>query len=247
MKRTYSLFHLFYVLLISLFLQSCSGLGNLPIEGGGESTETIELEEQGRRKRVRIELEGEQQQRLIEQGQSISLFNIFPSEIWQEIFSYLKFEDILLARAVNSDWNELITGFRQAGVVGVENRPQHIIDTGHWIKNKAIIFSSAKLKELTPAIIPSFAFYHLIGYVKNLGKEFWPYLQGTRVHTVDLTGGQIDAQGLENFAKYLQGTRVHTVNLYNKKIHFQGLEGFARLLQGTQVHKVNWYCFPNID
>ena len=79
------------------------------IEGG---------QEQGRRKRVKIDIGEEQEQRLIEQGQGISPFDIFPSEIWQEIFPYLKSEDILVARVVNRDWNQLITGFRQAGISG---------------------------------------------------------------------------------------------------------------------------------
>jgi hypothetical protein len=92
-------------LLVSLFLQSCGGPTNLPIQGeeGGSATTT---------KSARIEIEEEQEQNLIEQAQEVSSFDIFPTEIWQEIFSYLKFEDILSARAVNSDWNELITGFR---------------------------------------------------------------------------------------------------------------------------------------
>ncbi|NEJ84212.1 hypothetical protein GR268_48150, partial [Rhizobium leguminosarum] len=123
------------LLFVSVVLQSCGGSTNLPIQE--EENEPVEAE-QGRGKGERIEPGIEEEQNLIEQRQEVSSFDIFPTEIWQEIFSYLKFEDILPARAVNSDWNELITGFRQTGIVGVENKPSHIIDTSAWSKDKEI-------------------------------------------------------------------------------------------------------------
>ncbi|MFH7479470.1 F-box protein, partial [Pseudomonas syringae pv. tagetis] len=77
------------------------------LEGEGEA---IKVEEQGRRKRARIEIKEEQEQDLIEQAQEVSSLDIFPPEIWQHIFSYLDFDGVLAARAVNRDWNQLITG-----------------------------------------------------------------------------------------------------------------------------------------
>jgi hypothetical protein len=114
-------------LLISLLLQNCGGSGNLPIEGKEKrsTTEIVEREDkQGRRKRARVEMgeeEGEEQS-LIEEQESSTLPTIMP-ELWQEIFSYLNFDEVSAARAVNSDWNQLITGFREAGIVGIENNP----------------------------------------------------------------------------------------------------------------------------
>jgi hypothetical protein len=75
-----------------------------------------------------------------EEAQGNNLLNILPLEMWQEIFTHLKFEEILAARAVSHDWNELITGFRQVGVVGVENKPSYSIDTRAWVKEKEIVF-----------------------------------------------------------------------------------------------------------
>jgi hypothetical protein len=112
-------------------------------------------------------------------------------ELWQKIFSYLDFEGVLAARAVNGKWNHLITGFKKVGIVGVKNNPPHIINTRNWVKRKGIDFGNSKLKELTPAMIPSFAFYHLMGHVNNLPQSFCPYLPGTQVHTLDLGGNQI--------------------------------------------------------
>ena len=40
----------------------------------------------------------------------------------------------------------------------------------------------------------SFAFCHLMGYVNDLCKEHWPYLQGTRGHTVNLSDNEIGGQ-----------------------------------------------------
>ncbi|MHB9148386.1 MAG: hypothetical protein ACYC2U_08520 [Candidatus Amoebophilus sp.] len=41
------------------------------------------------------------------------------------------------------------------------------------------------------------------------------------------------AEGAEAFAKHLQGTRVHTVDLSENKIGDQGAKEFARLFQGV--------------
>jgi hypothetical protein len=117
-------------LLISLLLQNCGGSTNLPIGAEEESAGIIEqIEGQG----SIIGANQEQEQK----GNSLPA--IMP-ELWQEIFSYLKFGDILAAKAVNRDWNELITGFREVGIVGVENKPCHIIDTRGWTKREQINF-----------------------------------------------------------------------------------------------------------
>jgi hypothetical protein len=223
-------------MLLSLLLQNCSG----SLEGEEEPTETIEQEgEQGRRKRARIEIHQEEEQRLIEQRQEVSSFNIFPSEIWQEVFSYLDFDGVLVARAVNSDWNQLITGFREAGVVGVKNKPSHIIDTSAWTLKKEIDFIDDNLKELTPAIIPSFTFYYLMGEVGNLSQSFWPYLQGTNVHTLSLGLNQIRDAGAIELAKVLPATQVHTLNLYANLIGDAGAIELAKALSATRVHTLN--------
>ena len=131
-----------FFLFISLFLQNCGGLVGPPIQGEQEQPEIIEQE-------------------------SNTIPAIMP-ELWQEIFSYLDFEGFLAARAVNKDWNELITGYREAGIVGVENKPTRIINARSLLKREEIDFRANKLKHLTPATIPSFAFYHLMGKVNNL-------------------------------------------------------------------------------
>jgi hypothetical protein len=135
------------------------------------------------------------------------------SELWQDIFSYLDFKRVLSARAVNSDWSQLITGYREAGMVGVKNKPFHIIDTRSWIEKKKIIFGGGKLKTITRKIIPSFDFYHLIGEVNRLPQNFWPYLKGTNVHTLHLGNNQINGQVAVGLAKHPQETQVCTVNL----------------------------------
>jgi hypothetical protein len=200
---------------------------------------TVELEEQGRRKRARIEIGEEEEQVLIEQGEGTSSFNIFPSEIWQEIFSYLNFEGVLSARAVNRDWNELITGSRQTGIVGVKNKPSHIIYIGGWTSKKETDFRESKLKILTPATIPSFAFYRLMGKVGHLPERFWPYLKGTQVHTLDLGYNRIGDAGAGELAKALPATQVHTLNLEFTKIGAAGASELAKALVDTQVHTLN--------
>jgi hypothetical protein len=193
-------------ILISLLLQNCGGSFDLPLEGKEGSTEAIE------------QIEGQLSIMGAEEEEINSLPTIMP-ELWQEIFSYLNLDDVLAARAVSSDWNELITGFRKAGVVGVKNKPSHIIETRSWIKKKKIDFrNNKKSSQLTPAKIPSFAFYYLMGHVRSLPQSFWPYLQQTNVHTVGLSHNQVGAQGAMELAKHLQGTHVHTLALGSNEI-----------------------------
>ncbi|MHB9147128.1 MAG: F-box protein [Candidatus Amoebophilus sp.] len=223
MKYTSPQFQLLaYIIFSSLFLSGCDGQQNAHLEIG-ERPLLIKIKEQD--------------QSLI--GQGISLFDIFPSEIWQEIFSYLDFKGVLTARAVNRDWNELITGYRKPNIVGVENKPSHGINTYGCAAKSNIDFTSGKLRTITPETMPSFAFYCLMGKVKNLPQEFCPYLQGTRVHTVDLSYNKIGAPGAEAFAKHLQGVNVHTVYLSGNDIGDEGAVEFAKHLQRTRVHTVD--------
>jgi predicted RNA-binding protein len=243
-----------FFLFISLLLQNCGRLESPPIQGEQESTETIEQEGQ-----ISLSLKVE------EQPENNPLPAIMP-ELWQYIFSYLDFEGVLAARSVSADWNGLITGYKQAGIVGVENKPSHIIDIKGWTRKKEISFYCDNLDTIKTEAVPSFAFYCLMGEIRSLPQEFWPYLQGTnvhkvnfnrkkigekgatefarllqatQVHTVDLCGSEIGAQGAEGFAKNLQGTRVHTVDLSWNKIGNQGVEGLTKHLQATQIHTIN--------
>jgi hypothetical protein len=209
---------------ISLLLQNCGGSTNLPLQEEEREPTEIQLATIG-----------------AESEQAATSLPVLMPELWQYIFSHLNFKGVLAARAVSSDWNKLITGFRGIGVVGVENKPIHTINTSLWAKkNKIDFYWNYKLRTIKPETIPSFAFYHLIGQVGSLGKEFWPYLQGTSIHKVNFRHSAIGgAEGAIEFAKHLQGTQVHTVDLHGNKIGDQGAEGFAKHLQGTQVHTVD--------
>jgi hypothetical protein len=77
--------------LISLLFQNCGGSANSPIEVEEESAEIIEQIE-GQLPTIGANQEQEQEDN--------SLPTIMP-ELWQEIFSYLDFEAVLVARAVN--------------------------------------------------------------------------------------------------------------------------------------------------
>jgi hypothetical protein len=209
-----------FFLFISLFLQNCGGSANLPLEGEQEPKGTIG------------QIEGQVSQ------ESNPLPLIMP-ELWQEIFSYLDFEGVLAARAASSDWNRLITGYREAGIVGVENKPCHIIDARSWVKRRGIHFRSNQLKELTPAAIPSFAFYHLMGHVNKLPQIFWPYLSGTQVHTLILSFNEIGDAGAIELAKALPVTHVHTLDLNYNQIGAAGARELAKALPATHVHTLD--------
>jgi Ran GTPase-activating protein (RanGAP) involved in mRNA processing and transport len=180
---------------------------------------------------------GKRNEKPKEQEQASSTLPTIMPELWQYIFSYLDFEGVLAARSVSADWNRLITGFREAGIVGVENKPCHISDTRSWVKRKVIDF---RIKGgLASATIPSFAFYHLMGHISCLSHAFWPYLEGTNVHTLDLSYNELGAQGARELAKALTGTQVHTLHLGSNKLGAQGARELAKALTGTQVHTLD--------
>jgi hypothetical protein len=243
MKRRYflPLLTIVYFLLVSLFLQNCGGSYKLPIQGEEEPSSIITIAQE---EKEQMELEA--QVSIIEATQkqeSSTLPTIMP-ELWQYIFSYLDFKGVLSARAVNSDWNKLITGYRQAGIVGVENKPCHIIDTRRWTKSKAVDFRDINLKTLTPTTIPSFAFFHLIENAEYLPKVLFPYLKETNIHTLNFVWADrnytpIGAQGTIELAKYLQVSKVHTLNLRGSEIGAQGAEALAKHLQGTKLYRLD--------
>jgi hypothetical protein len=122
------------LLFVSVVLQSCGGSTNLPIQE--EEREQIAIEGQ-------VSIIGENQ----EQGQENKVLPTLMPELWQCIFSYLNFEAVLVVRSVSVDWNELITGFREVGIRGVENKPSHIIDTRSWSKATEICFAHRQVND----------------------------------------------------------------------------------------------------
>jgi len=167
------------ILFVGLCLQSCTNSTNLPIEG-----ERLAIEEmEGRMEIITIERK---------EATGLGKFDILPIELLQEILTYVSADQIKAVRQVNRAFYELTTGYDKCGLVGIENRPSQYRNTDAWLINKEIDFSKDKLRKLTPKTMPSFPFHQLMGGVKNLLKEFWPYLQGTRVHTLYLGGNGID-------------------------------------------------------
>jgi Ran GTPase-activating protein (RanGAP) involved in mRNA processing and transport len=255
MKKHYSspLLQVACFLLVSLFLHNCGGSHNLPIEGEEKPSPTTTIDQKEA-----------QEQSLT--GQGLNNFNILPAELWQYIFLHLGFKEVLAARSVNTTWNELITGYREVGVVGLENKPYPTLNTQAWTRRKELNFATKRslrvqesiyksivtwmgnwlwkemndsLDKLTPINMPSFAFYRLIANVRHLPQAFWPYLQGTQIHKINLNDNHINTQQALTLAKHLQGTQVHTLDLGNNKIGDQGAERLIKYLQETNVHTLN--------
>ncbi|NEJ83851.1 hypothetical protein GR268_46230, partial [Rhizobium leguminosarum] len=148
-----------------------------PIQGEESSAETIGENDQIE---GQVAIIGREAEKATELGK----FEVLPIELVQEILFAVPYPAILSARQMNRAFYKLITGYDQAGLVVVSHRSNQIMRTDAWIINKEIDFTNnEKLSKLTPETIPSFTFYQLMGQVKNLPKEFWPYLEGTKVHT----------------------------------------------------------------
>ncbi|ACE06606.1 hypothetical protein Aasi_1292 [Candidatus Amoebophilus asiaticus 5a2] len=161
-------------------------------------------------------------------------FIILPPELRLHILSYVGFPGVLMVKQVNRSFNNLITSYDQVSLVGVENRPRWTIGKKSCMINKIIDFSRLTF---TSETILSFPFYQLMGKVENLPQEFWPYLKDTQIHTVSLKQiGNVEAIEL---AKHLQGTSVHTVDLSFNEIGGLVAVELAKCLQGTNVKEIN--------
>jgi hypothetical protein len=253
-----------YILLISLFLQSCNHLSKslIPIEAQEQEGDSqvlvnqdfLQQEEKGciivldglastqRDLRENDEQENKEFQKKERKtdsymGYSLGDFSLVPRELLQETLSYLGPKEIDKVRQLNKSFYKLTTGYDQVGLVGVNNRPAADC-LKLAVNTKNFHFSLEKGHNFTPKTIPSLLFFKLLGSVTRLPQAFWPYLKGTSVHTVHLHSNQIGASGAVDLAKNLQGTSVHTVDLNKNQIGIRGALDLAKNLQGTSVHTV---------
>jgi Ran GTPase-activating protein (RanGAP) involved in mRNA processing and transport len=172
-------------------------------------------------------------------GSPLGKFDILPRDLLPGILSYLESKELGQVRQLNKFIYKLTTGYEQPGMVGVENKPSSnrlaLSLNTHTVDFK-------KIQGLMPETISSFAFYQLMGQVKNLPSIFWVHIKGTHVYSIDLESNQIGdlgTLGTAKLAKDLQGTSVHTVNLGNNQIGALGAAELAKNLKGTSVHTVN--------
>jgi hypothetical protein len=169
-------------------------------------------------------------------GSPLGKFDILPRDLLPVILSYLGSKEIGQVRQLSKSIYKLTTGYERPGMVGVENKPStNCLVLGHNI----LTVDFKKEKGLTPKTISSFAFYQLMGKVRNLPSIFWAHIKETNVHTVDLSRNKIGALGAAELAKNLQGTSVHTIDLRDNQIGDSGAGELAKNLQGTSVHTVN--------
>jgi hypothetical protein len=232
------------IIFISISFECCSGSTNstnLPIQMEAGQADVTKLqkfkEAEDEKEVIRVEEKNEEVEK-----REVLVLDIFPAEIWQEIFLCLSFKELLLVRAVSSNFSELITGSRQVGRIGVANKPRYNISSRRWAIKKTIDFKSEKLSILTPETISSFAFYHLIGIAKNLPLEFWPYLEGSNIYMLDLSNNTIGSEGATDLAQHLQKTNINIIDLYGNKIDAKGARTLAQHLQKTHIHTLhlNW-------
>jgi Ran GTPase-activating protein (RanGAP) involved in mRNA processing and transport len=150
-----------------------------------------------------------------------------PTELLEEIVSYLSYKDAMSIRQLNRYFYSLITGYRQVGKVGVKNKPDQSIAQTKWSSIKQLNFSKLTHKLNS---MPSFIFYQFLKEVRDLPPIYWPHLAETQVHTVDLFLNKIGCKGIEQLGGYLQNSKVHTVLLCSNQIKYKGAEEFGKSL-----------------
>jgi Ran GTPase-activating protein (RanGAP) involved in mRNA processing and transport len=165
-----------------------------------------------------------------------SFFDILPRDLLPGILSYLGSKEMGQVRQLSRGIYKLTTGYERPGMVGVESKPS---TNGLVLRLNTCTVDFKKVEGLTPKTISSFAFYQLMGKVRNLPSIFWAHIKGTSIQTIYLESNQIDDSGAVELAKNLQGTSIHTINLGGNQIDNSGAAEFAKTLQGSSVHTVN--------
>ena len=145
----------------------------------------------------------------IDRGES---FNRVPTEVIKAHFIPYVLKTTLL---LNRGFYWLITGY-QAHENGLLNtQPSKRVPPISWKLKRGF---KPYYKECTPENISPFLWFHLLRHTQGLSDDFWPYLQGTNVHTINLDYALLGNEGARNFAQSLQGTKIHTVDLGGNQI-----------------------------
>ncbi|OJW73004.1 MAG: hypothetical protein BGO68_03690, partial [Candidatus Amoebophilus sp. 36-38] len=160
-------------------------------------------------------------------------FEDLPIELVPMIFSEIDYPYILACRQLNHFFYELITGYPQVGLIGVDHKPIAKMKISICGINKCVDFEKLSC---TPETIPSFPFYYLMREVKNLLPSLWSYIPSTQIHTLDLEDNQIGDSGIQELAKVLSDTQIYTLNLEGNQIGDTGVQELAKVLPNTQVH-----------
>ncbi|WP_148204928.1 F-box protein [Candidatus Amoebophilus asiaticus] len=150
-----------------------------------------------------------------------------PTELLEEVVSYLSYKEAMITRELNHHFYSLITGYEQVGKVGVDNKPDRSIPQAKWSSIKQLDFKKYTNKLSS---MPSFIFYQFLREVKNLPPIYWPYLADTQVHTVNLSLNKIGCEGVALLGKCLQSSKVRAVLLWSNLIKAKGAQAFAKSL-----------------
>ena len=163
-----------------------------------------------------------------------------PSEMLEHICSYLTFKDVIKLKNTDHHFYTYITGYQKPGLVGVWHKP----DFEEVVKTPTIEHNM-NFKRFSVETIPSFFFYRFVRGVFNFPQAFWPYLQGTQIHTVSFMDSNSSLNSNSEkvqilcFLKYLKNTPVNTINLHNSGIEDTLLEEIAEKLKKTNVQSIN--------
>jgi Ran GTPase-activating protein (RanGAP) involved in mRNA processing and transport len=178
--------------------------------------------------------EGEAKQKEIVTKITLGYFDRIPLDIIKIIFSYVGSKGMNRVRQLSKSFYQYTTGYSRPGIIGVEHKSQGSIHTGRLAINKRVV-DFRVVKGIKPKTIPSFAWYHLLGEAKNTPQSFWPYIQNTQVHTLNLSRNQIGDVEVAGLAEHLISTQIKKLNLIENQIGDAGACELAKYLPGTQV------------
>lgn len=177
-----------------------------------------------------------------------------PVELLEKIIWYLPSMHLINeVRQVNRYFYQLITGYSKPGLMGVRHKPIHPINTKLWEINPTIDLARFSYD---PENIPSFYFYQLMERAWNLHPKFWTHLEGTNVHTIDLSdccephsSNNLNLRSLFDFGaeKIIKLAKGNLKDLFNTKIRTIDLSKISYCSAKTAVKLFQYVQEVNRD
>lgn len=172
----------------------------------------------------------------------LGTLNELPLEVIEYILTrFLSPTEEQQVREVSKTFNSIISNspysysrdlFNLRGLLAYSSTdfPNH-----HRTMEKVMDFSTLNWNTDT---VPTLLFYRLIGKVKNLPQEFWPYLNHTNIHTIDLKYKLPASMAIE-FVQSLQGSKVEEIDLGYNGLGPEVSSNIGLALHGTNVRKIS--------
>jgi hypothetical protein len=166
------------------------------------------------------------------------------TELIEHILTYLPLKELLDVRRWNRYFNRLIGDYPVLCGIGMQNKLQSALYIPSLKKECTVECSATSIVPYGDVYMDlnsssSFFFYQLLGSIKNLPLEYWQYLKGTNVHTLEFHCNHYESTGLSDLFKHLDQTRVSKIVLRGyHRLNYDQIVSFTAAMSSSQIKKL---------